>query len=345
MPRRAHQNRKFSQHTEETTLTRRTFLQALICSAALLMVNGAHSQEAAPIKILVGFAPGGLTDIVARLIADKLRVELSQPVVVENKVGAAGRLATQALKASPPDGRTLMVVPNSGPIFLDILYKRQALGYDLLQDLTPVGTLSTYPFALVVQRSLGVKNVQEFIAWAKANPQLANYGNAGAGGHAHFIGSRLSQVSGVDFKGIPYRGNGPAIIDLIGGQLASAILPAADFSQLRSNPKLQILGLFEDQRSPLAPDVPTMAEKGLKVQVGQAWMGMWASSQAPKAEVERISQALRRILSSADMRELLQSRFTMYPMITSPTEMDKLQRAEIELWRPIIKASGFTPDQ
>ena len=149
----------------------------------------------------------------------------------------------------------------------------------------------------------------------------------------------------MDFKGIPYRGNGPVIIDMIGGQLPAAILPAADFAQLRSNPKLQILGLFEDQRSPLVPDVPTMAEQGLPVQVGQAWMGLWAPAQAPRAEVERIAQALRRILSAPEMRESLQSRFTMYPMITSPADMDRLQRAEIELWRPIIKASGFTPEQ
>lgn len=326
-------------------MTRRTLMRALLCAAALACSPWAGAQDGPPIKILVGFAPGGLTDIVARLFADKLRAELNQPVVVENKVGASGRLATQALKASAPDGRTLMVVPNSGPIFLEILYPRQALGYDLLKDLTPVGTLSTYPFALVVQRSLGVKNVQEFITWAKAHPQLAHYGNAGAGGHAHFIGTRLSQASGVDFKGIPYRGNGPVIIDLIGGQLPAAILPAADFAQLRSNPKLQILGLFEDQRSPLVPDVPTMAEQGLPVQVGQAWMGLWAPAQAPRAEVERIAQALRKILSAPEMRDTLQSRFTMYPMITSPADMDKLQRAEIELWRPVIKASGFTPDQ
>jgi tripartite-type tricarboxylate transporter receptor subunit TctC len=323
----------------------RNCLRALVCAAALLSGSWTTAQEQAPIKILVGFAPGGLTDIVARLFADRLRTELNQPVVVENKAGASGRLATQALLSSAPDGRTLMVVPNSGPIFLEILYPRQTLGYDLLKDLTPVGTLSTYPFALVVQRSLGVRNLQEFIAWAKANPKLASYGNAGAGGHAHFIGTRLSQASGVEFTGIPYKGNGPLITDLVGGQLPAAILPAADFMQLRTNPKLQILGLFEEQRSPLAPDVPTLAEQGLKVQVGQAWMGVWAPAHAPRPEVERVSQALRKILSSAEMRETLQSRFTMYPMFHSPADMDKLQRAEIDLWRPVIKASGFTPEQ
>lgn len=323
----------------------RQALRALLAAATLLASSWVAAQDGLPIKILVGFAPGGLTDIVARLFAERLRVELNQPVIVENKAGAAGRLATQALKTSPPDGRTLMVVPNSGPIFLDILYSRQALGYDLLKDLAPLGTLSTYPFALVVQKSLGVKNVQEFVAWAKANPNLASYGNAGAGGHAHFIGTRLSQATGVDFKGIPYKGNGPMIVDLIGGQLPAAILPAADFAQLRGNPKLQILGLFEEQRSPLVPDIPTLGEQGLKVSVGQAWMGMWASASAPKTEIDRISAALRKILASPEMRETLQSRFTMYPMSTTPGEMDRLQRAEIELWRPIIKASGFTPDQ
>ncbi len=323
----------------------RNCLRALVCAAALLSGFWATAQEQAPIKILVGFAPGGLTDIVARLFADRLRTELNQPVVVENKAGASGRLATQALLSSAPDGRTLMVVPNSGPIFLDILYPRQTLGYDLLKDLTPVGTLSTYPFALVVQRSLGVRNLQEFIGWAKANPKLASYGNAGAGGHAHFIGTRLSQASGVEFTGIPYKGNGPLITDLVGGQLPAAILPAADFMQLRTNPKLQILGLFEEQRSPLAPEVPTLAEQGLKVQVGQAWMGVWAPAHAPRPDVERVSHALRKILSSAEMRETLQNRFTMYPMFHSPADMDKLQRAEIDLWRPVIKASGFTPEQ
>jgi tripartite-type tricarboxylate transporter receptor subunit TctC len=238
-----------------------------------------------------------------------------------------------------------MIVPNSGPIFQEILYPRSVLGVDFLKDLAPVATLTTYPFALVVQRSLGVKNVQEFAAWTKANPKLASYGNGGAGGQAHFIGTRLGQAMGVELQGIPYRGNGPAITDLLGGQLAAAILPASDFMQLKNNPKVQILGVFEDQRSPLAPEVPTLAEQGLKFNVGQAWMGMWASVNAPKSEVDRVSNAIRKVLADPDFKETLQSKFTMYPMFTSPSEMNKLQRSELELWRPIIKASGFTPDQ
>jgi tripartite-type tricarboxylate transporter receptor subunit TctC len=326
-------------------MKRRNLLKALLGGLSMSVSLLAHSQDSAPIKILVGFAPGGLTDVVARLFADKLRGELGQAVVVENKVGAGGRLASQALKASPADGHVFMVAPNSGPIFLDILYPRAALGYDLLHDLAPVATLTTYPFAMVVQRSLGLANAQEFVAWAKANPKQAVYGTAGAGGQSHFIGAKLSQAAGIDLQQIPYRGNGPANIDLVGGTLPAAILPAADFMQHRNNPRLQILGVFENERSPLAPDVPTFAEQGLRFNVGQAWMGMWTSARTPKAEIDRVSGALKKILASPEFEKQLTSKFTMFPMFRGPAEMDSLQRAELDLWRPVIKASGFTPAQ
>lgn len=326
-------------------MQRRSLIHSMLSAAALSSGLIAHAQDSAPIRILCGFAPGGLTDIVARLFADKLRVELNQPVVVDNKPGGGGRLAAQALKASPPDGRTFMIAPNSGPIFLEILYSHKSLGYDLLNDLTPVGTLSTYPFGMVVQRSLGIKNVQDYVAWVKANPKNAMFGNGGAGGQAHFAGTKLSQAMGVPLLAIPYRGNGPVNIDLLGGQLPAAILPAADLMQHRDSPKIQILGIFEDQRSPLIPEVPTFAEQGLKFNVGQAWMGMWAPAKTPRAEIERVEQALRKILSDPAFKETLMTRFTMYPMLRSAAETDRLQRAELELWRPIIKASGFTPDQ
>lgn len=328
-------------------MQRRRLLQSLsaLGTAALVPTLQAQPKDSTPIKILCGFAPGGLTDVVSRLFADKLRVELGQPVIVENKPGAAGRLATQALKAAPPDGRTLMISPNSGPIFVEILYPRSALGYDLFNDLAPVGTLTTYPFGMVVQRSLGIKTVQEYVAWAKANPNEAIYGNAGAGGHAHFVGTKLSQAIGVPLLAVPYKGNGPVNVDLLGGQVPAAILPASDLMQHRNNPKLQILGIFEKTRSPLVPEIPTFAEQGLQVEVGQAWMGMWTAAKTPRSEIEKLEKALRKILSDASFTETLMSRFTMYPMFRTAAETDKLQREEIELWRPIIKASGFKPDQ
>lgn len=326
-------------------MQRRHLIQSLLGTAALASGLPVLAQDANPIKILCGFATGGLTDIVARLFADKLRVELNQPVVVDNKVGGGGRIAAQTLKSSPADGLTFMIAPNSGPIFLELMYPRKALGYDLLQDLRPVGTLTTYPFGMVVQRSLGLKNVQDYVAWAKANPKRAMYGVGGAGGQAHFAGTRLSQAMEVPLLAIPYRGNGPVNVDLLGDQLPAAILPASDLMQHRDNPKIQILGVFEAQRSPLIPEVPTFAEQGLKFDVGQAWMGIWASAKTPAPQIQRFEQALRKILSDAAFEETLMTRFTMYPMVRSAAETEQLQRAELALWKPIIQSSGFRPDQ
>lgn len=325
-------------------MNRRNMIKSLLGTLALSFSLTAQAQDAQPIKILVGFAPGGLTDIVARLFADKLRVELNQPVVVENKPGGGGRIASQALKASPPDGRTFMVAPNSGPVFLEIFYPRVQLGYDFLVDLAPVATLTTYPFAMVVQRSLGIKNAQEYMAWVKANPKQAVFGAGGAGGQGHFIGTKLGQAMSTDLQVIPYKGNGPVNIDILGGQIPAAILPASDFMRHKDSSKVQILGVFESKRSPLAPDVPTFAEQGLKFDAGQAWMGMWTSAKAPRVEVDRVQNALRKILASSEFKGVLESRFTMTPMFHPAAEMDTLQRAELELWRPVIKASGFTPE-
>lgn len=326
-------------------MQRRQVLQTLLAAGALGSHLNTRAQDRTPIKLLCGFAPGGLTDIVARLFADKLRAELNQSVIVENKPGAGGRLAAQALKAAPPDGHTFMIAPNSMPIFQEILYSRKVLDYDMLNDWTPVGTLTTYPFGMVVQRNLGLKNAQDYIAWAKANPKQAVYGSAGAGGHAHFAGTQLSLAAGVELLSIPYKGNGPVSVDLIGGQLPAAIMPAADLMQHRHNPRLQILGIFESERSPLIPDVPTFAEQGLKFNVGRAWMGMWAPAKTPRSEIARMEAALQKILKDPNFKEQLATKFTMYPMFNGAAEMEKFQRAELDIWRPVIKASGFTPDQ
>jgi tripartite-type tricarboxylate transporter receptor subunit TctC len=325
-------------------MKRRVIVKALVAACGLTASMLATAQDGPTIRILCGFPPGGLTDLVARLFADKLRVELNQPVIVENKAGAGGRLAAQALKAAQADGSTYMIAPNSVPILQELLYPRKVLGYDMLADWVPVSTLTTYPFGMVVQRSLGVKNAREYVSWVKSNPKMAVYGTGGAGGQAHFSGTQLAMAAGIQIDSIPYKGNGPVNVDLMGGQLPAAILPAADLMQHRNNPKLQILGIFESERSPLIPDVPTFSEQGLNFDVGRAWMGMWAPAKAPRTEVARVEAAVRKILSDAAFKEQLMSRFTMYPMFRTSAEMDSLQRSELEVWRPVIKASGFTPD-
>ncbi|MBB1633694.1 tripartite tricarboxylate transporter substrate-binding protein [Cupriavidus sp. UME77] len=305
----------------------------------------AHANGEAPIKILVGFAAGGVTDIVARLFADKLRVEFNEPVIVENKPGAGSRLANQALKASPPDGKTFLISPNSGPVFLDILYPRSVLGYDLLTDLTPVAALTTYPLGMVVQRSMGVNNAREYVAWAKAHPKEAVFGSAGAGSHTHFAGMKLAQAAQINLQVVPYRGNGLINIDLLGGQLPAAIMAASDFMKHKDDPSLRIIGIFGERRSPLAPDVPTFTEQGIKATAGDAWIGMWTSAKAPQAEIDRMQRALQKILAEPEFKQKLESKLTMTPFFRSAADMKKLQRAELDMWRPVIKQSGFSPDQ
>lgn len=301
-----------------------------------------QAQDTSPLRLLVGFPPGGLTDLVARIFADKLKSEIGRPVLVDNRPGAGARLASIALKTAAPDGRTFVIAPNSVPIHQELLLGRAQLGYDFLADWSPVATLTTFPFALVVQRSLGVRHAREFAEWLRANPRQAFYGSAGAGGQSHFLGSQFGQAVGVEYTHVPYKGNGPLIVDLMGGQLVSAALPAADFLKLKDHPKLQVLGLFEDQRSPLVPEIPTLAEQGVKFDVGRAWMAMWTVAGTPRGDIERIQEALRRILSEASFRQELSTRFAMSPMFGTAAELDRLQRAELDIWRPIIKASGFT---
>ncbi len=333
-----------TEQPQETPLKRRILIQTIVV-AALSSSLLAQAQDPVPIKLMVGFPPGGVTDLVARLLADKLRTELNQTVIVENKSGAGGRMASQAVKSSGTDGRMFLVVPNAGLVFLEIMYPRSALGYDMLTDLAPVAALTSYPLGMVVHSSLGVKDAKEYVTWAKANPKEAVFGTAGAGSHTHFAGMRLGEAANIDLQVIPYKGNGPVKSDLLGGQLPAAIMAASDFLQFRNNPKLRIIGVFGSHRSPLAPDIPTFAEQGIKADAGDAWMGMWTSAKTPKAEVERMQNALQKILSAPDTKEALQTKLTMTPMFRTAAEMDKLQRAELEMWRPIIKRSGFTPEQ
>jgi tripartite-type tricarboxylate transporter receptor subunit TctC len=282
---------------------RRELCLGLMGTLAQTAVPLAQAQEAHSMRLLVGFPPGGLTDLVARIFADKLKTELGRPVFVDNRPGAGARLASIALKTAAPDGRSFVIAPNSVPIHQELLFTRAQLGYDFLADWAPVGTLTTFPFALVVQRSLGVRNAREFADWLRANPRQAFYGSAGAGGQSHFLGSQFGQAVGVEYTHVPYKGNGPLIVDLMGGQLASAALPAADFMKLKDHPKLQVLGLFEEQRSPLVPDIPTLAEQGVRFDVGRAWMAMWTVAGTPRSEIDRVQEALRRILTESAFRQ------------------------------------------
>jgi tripartite-type tricarboxylate transporter receptor subunit TctC len=326
-------------------MNRKTFHAALLAALLGLSMTAGAQQSDAPIRILVGFPPGGSTDTVARVLASKLALELKQPIVIENKPGAGGRLAAQALKASAPDGLSYMIAPNATPVFQTLLYPPATLRYDMLKDFVPVAVIVTYPLALAVGAETGVGSAKEYAAWVKAHPEKASFGTAGAGGQTHFTGIQLGKAIGATLQVVPYRGNGPLVTDLLGGQVPAGIMTAGDIMAYKSAGKVRIVGVFGDRRSPLMPDVPTFKEQGVDIDAGDAWTGMWAPANTPNGQIERMQKALQQVLEQPEIRDLLSHKATLNPDFRPGQEMDKLQRKELAYWAPIIKASGFTPDE
>ncbi|MGY2491739.1 Bug family tripartite tricarboxylate transporter substrate binding protein [Cupriavidus sp. CP313] len=320
-------------------------LRTACCALALGFTLAAHAQDKPPIRLLVGFPPGGSTDTVARVLADKLQGVLGQVVIVDNKPGAGGRIATGMLKHSAPDGLTYMVAPNATAIFPTLLYPPATLKYDLLTDLSPVAVVISYPLALVVSSQTGVTNVKEYVAWLKAHPKETVFGSAGLGGQTHFTGLQFGKAAGVPLNVVPYKGNGPLATDLIGGQLAAAVMTAGDILPHTRGGKVRIIGVFSSKRSPLLPDVPTVAEQGVKVDAGEAWTGVWAPAKTPKAELERMQAALGKVLAMPDVRSMLEEKAVLQPDFRDAADLDRLQRKELAYWGPVIKASGFKPEQ
>jgi tripartite-type tricarboxylate transporter receptor subunit TctC len=321
------------------------FLKTAIAGAALGLAFVAHAQDKTPIRILVGFAPGGSTDTVARLIADKLQGPLGRPVIIDNKPGAGGRLAAEALKNSPADGSTYMIAPNATVVFQALLYPVSVLKYDLLNDLTPVAMLVSYPLAMAVSTKTGVTNAKQYVAWAKTNPEGGLFGTAGLGGHTHFTGLQLGKAAGIQMNVVPYKGNGPLATDLLGGQVPAGIMTAGDIAQYQKNGAVKVIGVFGDKRSPLMPDVPTFIEQGYDVNTGDAWTGMWAPARTPTAELDRMQTALKQVLQMPDVRDILVHKATLSPDFRPAAELDRIQRKELAYWGPVIKASGFKPEQ
>jgi tripartite-type tricarboxylate transporter receptor subunit TctC len=323
-------------------MNRKTFNTVL---ATMLLSIGlcAMAQDKPPIKLLVGFPPGGASDSLARLMAEKLRDQLKQNVIVENRPGVGGRIAAQAVKASSPTAQTYMIAPNATFVFQHLTYPVSVLGYDMNTDFTSVARLTSYPMAMVVSSSIGVKNAKEYVNWLKANPGKNTFGTAGQGGDTHFNGLQFGKLAGTPMQVVPYRGNGPLVIDLLGGQILTGNMLAGDALQHVKSGKLNYVGVFAPQRSSLMPDVPTMAEQGFNTGGDDGWMAVWGPAKLPPAELERMQTAIKNVLALPDVKEILLTKFLQVADYRSGAEVDKQLQAELAHWGPIIKASGFTP--
>jgi tripartite-type tricarboxylate transporter receptor subunit TctC len=324
-------------------LNRKTF-SAVLATMMLGIGLGAMAQEKPPIRLLVGFPPGGASDGLARLMADKLRDQLKQNVIVENRPGVGGRIAAQAIKAAPANGQMYMIAPNATFTFQHLTYPVSVLGYDMNTDFTSVARLTSYPMAMVVNTSIGTKTAKEYVAWLKANPDKNTFGTAGQGGDTHFNGLQFGKLAGAPMQVVPYRGNGPLLIDMVGGQILTGNMLAGDALQHVKSGKLNYIGVFSPQRSPLLPDVPTLAEQGFNTGGDDGWMAVWGPAKLPKVELERMQAAIKNVLAMPDVKEMLLSKFLQVADYRDGTEVDKQLQAELAHWGPIIKASGFKPE-
>jgi tripartite-type tricarboxylate transporter receptor subunit TctC len=316
---------------------------ALACIAALaIAVLPARADVDKPVRLLVGFAPGGSADIAARVIADRIKDDLRQPVVVENRPGAGGRIVAEAVKNAPADGSVLMLTPIVVPVLAPMVFSK--LSYDPIADFAPVAQVANFQFALSVNANHPAKNMQELVAWYKANPTKANFGSPAPGSLPHFFGVMIARGTGVDLVHVPYNGGGPMMNALMAGdQITAAIDTLVEQVELHRTGRVRILATSGASRSPLLPDVPTFTEAGLAGIEGTAWFGIYAPAKTPESTVRQLNAAINRALANGELRERL-TKLGLEPAGGSPADLAARMAQDTARWAPIVKASGFRAD-
>jgi tripartite-type tricarboxylate transporter receptor subunit TctC len=327
-----------------TLLTKRSSLKALAAGGAGLALPAALIAQPAmpnPVRVFVGFAAGGGADLTARLLGDKMKDTLGTQFVVENRTGAAGKLALDAMRGGAADGSSLLLAPLVTPVLSQLIFKNP--GYDPAKDMLPVGLVGIFDFCLAVAPNHPAKTVAEFVSWLKANPDKANFGSPSPGSLAHFFGVMMGRQIGVPMQHVAYRGGAPMLNDLMGGQIPSGIDTEAEMVQLHKAGRIRILGMFGKKRSDVLPDVPTMIESGFRDLHGNAWYSLWTKVGTPEAVVLRLNTALNSALRHPEVVQKFRAWGTDIAP-GSPADLERLRLADIEKWRPVVVASGFSAD-
>lgn len=326
-------------------LNRRQFVLSGTAAVASLPA-GLLAQTPAlakPARIVVGFPPGGSADLMARALAQQLG-SYAPSVIVDNKPGAGGRIALEALKNAEPDGSTLVITPSSMVALYPHVYKK--LSYDPLKDFTPVAMMASFPFVLAVGPLVPaqVKTVAEFLAWCRANPKLAAYASPGNGSTPHFAGVALARAAQVDLTHVAYKGGAPAMNDVLGGQIAANMAVISNALPLLQTGKLRALAITGAVRSPALPEVPTLIESGYRDVLVTEWFGVFLPARAPADLSVRLNAAVRDALGTRAVQEVLAKASFDAAAPSTPAEFGRMLKAEIDRWGAIVKASGFTPE-
>jgi tripartite-type tricarboxylate transporter receptor subunit TctC len=293
-----------------------------------------------PIRLIVPYPPGGTLDVLARGIGPELTTQLRQPIVIENRSGAAGAIGTEAAAKAAPDGYTLLIGGGSGTAVHALL---RNVPYDPVKAFSPIGTLATYPSVLIVNPGTPAKSVQELIALAKASPGKLSYGSPGTGNINNLVGELFKSLAGVDIVHVPYKGAALVITDVVAGHVpvGFVLLPGA-MGQLRSG-KLRALAVTTEERVSAVPDVPTMRQAGVRDLVLFDWSGLFAPAGTPKDVIARLSAEVKKVVSSPQMRQRsVEQGFE--PKALSAEEMAALMKSDVEKWTRIIKQTGTRLD-
>jgi len=304
---------------------------------SLVAVANAQTYPAKAVRIIVPFPPGGGTDIVAREVAQKLSQGLGQPFLIENRPGAGGTVGSEAVAKAPADGYTLGMATSSTHGVAPSVYPN--LGYDAVRDFAPVTLIATTPFVLAVHPSLPVKSVSDLIALAKRQPGKLNYGSAGNGSGNHLATELFNMMADVKMTHIPYKGTGPALVDLIAGQLDLIINDMASLLGHINAGKLRAVAVMGSARNPALPGVPTASASGLPGYEGEAWFGLLAPSKTPGAVTALLQEEIAKAIRSTDLKERLRSQGLDAIGSTGPEFQTYIQR-EVAKWAKVAKATG-----
>jgi tripartite-type tricarboxylate transporter receptor subunit TctC len=311
----------------------------LAALSVALGVGAAVAQDypSRPITLVVPFPPGGSTTIVARIVADKMSEALGQSIVVDNRGGAGGTVGSRAVAKSPADGYTILLGYTGTLAIGPTLYGN--VGYDPRTDFEPIGRIATAPNTLVVHPSLPVHSVPELIAYGKASPGKLNYGSAGIGTVSHVCGEYFATAAGIKITHVPYKGTGPAIIDLLGGHIPMAFAPVPATHENATSGKLRMLAVTSALRSTLLPDVPTIAEAALPGFEAVLRYGLVAPAGTPRAIIDKLNAALNAALRSDDVRARL-ALDGAEPLPSTPADYGADIDREETQWSRVVKASG-----
>jgi tripartite-type tricarboxylate transporter receptor subunit TctC len=318
-------------------MRRRTFV-ALTGWLALALVAHAETYPSRPITMIVPFPAGGATDVLARALSERMRENLGQPIVIENIAGAAGTIAVGRFVRMPADGYTLSIGTSTTHMLTGGLY---SLRFDLLNDIDPVIMIGSEPLLIVTRKDFPASNLKELITWLRNNPDKASVGIAGIGAAGHLAGIALQKATGAKFQFVPYRGNGPAMQDLLAGQIDFQIEPASNFQSQVNAGNLKAIAVTSEKRLSSFPNTPTTDEAGLPNFAISLWYGLWVPKGTPTDIVVKLNAIMRETLADPAVEKRL-GELGIQPTPAkqqSPEALGKYQRAEAEKWWPIIKAA------